>query len=514
MSKKLEKIQNLENYNTLSNEVLEINAKINKIFDILRDLTSFHPEVKKNYLNELERKPTKKIISGVKEYIKGNINANDLTSMKKFAFEKSKTKIFDKLSPNPKTTQNILQSDSLGEEHLDFINKKFMSKKTINISKKENNLASNKTIGDETFKVNEYNKKNTVSFGKNNFFESSKINNYIKKQSKNSDNFFNTQLGEKVHNIIEEENEINNNSINSLSDNDVKYITSMKNEKNKKDFNIQKFNKNRDNTPSIENNKNNDNINSKENKTINNNRDYKSINSNISENKKEPIIKSINNNNNNNNNNNQNRELKENVKIIKHYIQTDSENKNNNEKNNLIPFTKEDFIKKEFPFASNFNSKISKLNFQNINKSPITKSPQSQRKNIKNKISKGNKVIMNYNHKPKNQDKSFSPSIKKLYKTYSNFPKINHDNNISNPSSRDKITKTIKEDNFYRKEPRATSFIKYKKKILLMNPDDLPFNYFDKTFENILKNNLYLNINKSVRNNNHKINEINFFGKK
>ena len=94
------------------------------------------------------------------------------------------------------------------------------------------------------------------------------------------------------------------------------------------------------------------------------------------------------------------------------------------------------------------------MNFQNINKSPITKSPQSQRQNIKNKVSKGNKVIMNYNHKPKNQDKSFSPSTKKLYKTYSNFPKINHyNNNISNPSSRDKITKTIKEDNFYRKEP-------------------------------------------------------------
>ena len=121
IKQKIEQIQNLENFNILSNEVLEINAKINKIFEILRDLTSFHPEVKKNYQNELERKSTKKIISGVKEYIKGNINANDLTSMKKFAFEKSKTKIFDKLSPNPKTTQNILQSDSLGEEHLDFI---------------------------------------------------------------------------------------------------------------------------------------------------------------------------------------------------------------------------------------------------------------------------------------------------------------------------------------------------------------------------------------------------------
>ena len=115
-------LKNSENYNTLSNEILEINIKINKIFDILKDLASFHPEVKKNYQNELERKPTKKIISGVKEYIKGNINANDLTSMKKFGFEKSKTKMFDKLSPNnPKTTQNIFDNNIMGEERLDFI---------------------------------------------------------------------------------------------------------------------------------------------------------------------------------------------------------------------------------------------------------------------------------------------------------------------------------------------------------------------------------------------------------
>ena len=305
-------LKNSENYNTLSNETFEINVKINKIFDILKDLASFHPEVKKNYQNELERKPTKKIISGVKEYIKGNINANDLTSMKKFGFEKSKTKMFDKLSPNnPKTTQNIFDNNIMGEERLDFINKKFMNKKTINLSKQENTITSNKMVENE---IIDYNRKNTFNFGKNTYFESSKVDNYIKKPSKNNKNFFNTQIGEKENNIIEEENEINTHSINSISDNDNKYINSMKNEKNKKDFNIQKNNKKREDRSTIEYNikinnfknennkinKNNDNINSIENKTLNSinnnniNNDNKNINKNSTENNKETLIKSNN----------------------------------------------------------------------------------------------------------------------------------------------------------------------------------------------------------------------------
>ena len=44
-------------------------------------------------------KPTKKIISGVKQYIKGNLNAEELTSMKKFAFDEAESKIFDINSP-------------------------------------------------------------------------------------------------------------------------------------------------------------------------------------------------------------------------------------------------------------------------------------------------------------------------------------------------------------------------------------------------------------------------------
>ena len=46
INKKLSKLKNLENFDI--NEVTETSEKVNKIFDILRDLAFYHPEVKKN----------------------------------------------------------------------------------------------------------------------------------------------------------------------------------------------------------------------------------------------------------------------------------------------------------------------------------------------------------------------------------------------------------------------------------------------------------------------------------
>ena len=47
INKKLEKVEDIENFNSLIEELSGINPKINKIFNILRDLASYHPEVKK-----------------------------------------------------------------------------------------------------------------------------------------------------------------------------------------------------------------------------------------------------------------------------------------------------------------------------------------------------------------------------------------------------------------------------------------------------------------------------------
>ena len=42
-------------------------------------------------------KKSSKIYSGVKQYIKGNLNANELSSMRKFTLEKSNNKGYDTL---------------------------------------------------------------------------------------------------------------------------------------------------------------------------------------------------------------------------------------------------------------------------------------------------------------------------------------------------------------------------------------------------------------------------------
>ena len=95
INKKIEKIQKFEGYNILSTEISEINIKINKIFDILRDLASYHPEVKRDYASIFIQKPQKKIISRVKEYIKGNINAEELATMRPYVLEKKEDRVLD-----------------------------------------------------------------------------------------------------------------------------------------------------------------------------------------------------------------------------------------------------------------------------------------------------------------------------------------------------------------------------------------------------------------------------------
>ena len=47
------------------------------------------------------------ILTRVKEYIKGFINADELSSNKKFLYKKSKTKVIDIFSSNQKLKQNI-----------------------------------------------------------------------------------------------------------------------------------------------------------------------------------------------------------------------------------------------------------------------------------------------------------------------------------------------------------------------------------------------------------------------
>ena len=76
------KLKKKEDYNE---EIIIIKNEINSINNILKELLSFHPTINKV---EIEKKSSK-IYSGVKQYIKGNINAHELSSMKKFVYNKS-----------------------------------------------------------------------------------------------------------------------------------------------------------------------------------------------------------------------------------------------------------------------------------------------------------------------------------------------------------------------------------------------------------------------------------------
>ena len=232
--------------------------------------------------------------------------------------------------------------------------------------------------------------------------------------------------------------------------------------------------------------------------------------------------KNINNNNNNKNNNNTNniiiKDQKENKKEIKPYINESSTSKykNTHARNNKGTFIKEDSGKLEFSSATKLHSRMIKLN---SNKSQESLLIQSERLSNKNKISEDNKaIIMNYNPKSKNNDKVISPKTKKLYKTFSNFPKINHENNnMSIPLSNDIFTKTISEEKFFRRKSKPNSYINYRKKILLMKPEDIPANYFEKTFQEMFKKNLHLSFNKNGKinfNKNKDINGVKMFLKK
>ena len=454
INKVLKKIQKFEFLNILNNEITEVNEKINKAFNILRDLSSFHPEVKHNYRQELEQKSSKKVFSGVKEYIKGFINAEELSSMKKFSFQNSKTKIYDTPFSNQKIGQNISIENSFNnyfsqkKQNNDYINKKFVRKKSVNFSL-EDNIISNKLAEPINLKRNMLSRKNTVSFKKKVGFEASEINNNAKN---------NIQTGGKITNfIIEEENEINNNSNNSDKDNDNinKYMASKKSRINKPDFKTNII---------------------KDKIYINTNENNKTVDTNEAETKKEINLYLFNDN---------KREKKENKREMKYNIFTESEHFNNNINDN------NNSNKKRSTRVSSLNKESIKNEFSNEEKPYIL--------NLKNNISQEsfcseseikskNNKIKNINKKITNSDINNSLIKTKLNKTFSNFPKINHDNNnISIPIKSGNYRDRINTDNFY------------KKKFLMLNPNESPLNNIHKTFEEMFKVNLKINVNKTVR---------------
>ena len=209
---------------------------------------------------------------------------------------------------------------------------------------------------------------------------------------------------------------------------------------------------------------------------INTNENNKTVDTNEAETKKEINLYLFNDN---------KREKKENKREMKYNIFTESEHFNNNINDN------NNSNKKRSTRISSLNKESIKNEFSNEEKPYIL--------NLKNNISQEsfcseseikskNNKIKNINKKITNSDINNSLIKTKLNKTFSNFPKINHDNNnISIPIRSGNYRKKISTDDFY------------KKKILMLNPNESPLNNIHKTFEDMFKINLKINVNKTVR---------------
>ena len=249
------KLENPNNFDNNYNEINHIKNRLNKHSEIIKELLAYHPSVKKNHIHEIEKKSSK-VYSGVKQYIKGNINANELSAMKRFNFEKSKTKIFNKESTSPnissfpspenindlrrKRNSHILNNTDLlfinshtnhiNEYNTNFdIKKNYKTHKSFNKQNEEILLDKNFIEEDIKNKINNYDKNENIEFKKNIFikrkpfnsnidsYESSKFSNEgIRDLKKHSSKLINNN-----YKIIDNEIQINNKTkdINIINEN-------------------------------------------------------------------------------------------------------------------------------------------------------------------------------------------------------------------------------------------------------------------------------------------------------
>ena len=203
----LEKFQkNLE----LNSEILYIKKEINTIYEILRDLFSA-PDVKK----EVEKKA--KIYSGVKQYINGKLNADQLSSMKKFSYNKNDS--------NGKTMEknNSTKISPFPSPEKVKIKNSFDRKKLFNNSESRNNddlgynthlISSSNTekifISQKGFLINKTNSKEIEENEKliNEKSQNEDNKNYMNNKEKNN-SFEKINLDNRIQKVFKEEEPIN-----------------------------------------------------------------------------------------------------------------------------------------------------------------------------------------------------------------------------------------------------------------------------------------------------------------
>ena len=203
----LEKFQkNLE----LNSEILYIKKEINTIYEILRDLFSA-PDVKK----EVEKKA--KIYSGVKQYINGKLNADQLTSMKKFSYNKNdsngktmeknnSTKISPFPSPEKVKIKNSFDrkklfnnSESRNNDDLGYDTHLISSSNTEKIFISQKGFLINKTNSKEIEENEKLINEKSQNEDKKNYMNTKEINNSFEK----------INLDNRIQKVFKEEEPIN-----------------------------------------------------------------------------------------------------------------------------------------------------------------------------------------------------------------------------------------------------------------------------------------------------------------
>ena len=563
----LEAKEKEEIFNNLNNDIFQMKIKINKMNEIIKELLSYHPATKKAFMGDFEKKSSK-IYSGVKQYIKGNLNANELSSMRKFTVEKSKSKPFE-YSPNttpfpsPDTMKFSIENQRANNKARDnngIIDKRkmFQSQKSLKIMRKDTDVLDEKINEQDikTISINNNGKKEkkkvffrrkTCNYDNIPSFEPSKLNNELNKDMRSS---YKVTFKNKIKEI-EDDSEL---------ENDEEESKNIAND-NKKVSNFI------DSTPENDNNKDKNDISQKSIK--NNSKDQKnqSIIKEEDENamsdhstKNFEVLNSI-------RNLKGNGENKEEVKLVSRNKNMDNIVKSivNEEKKIKDEINAINSVNDKNAKIDHFKDKIDKYNSQNDIKlvSIKRKTHLNEDKKIINSIENTNSVdinqIDNYNDNNFNQtdsnlmdfkinneetkeninkkklinNSSFPKvySLKKNYnsidnkkkspiidiqnlnnlaainssinKTYTNFPRIkkdlsenkilsnNHKNNFIEKKNMDIICKTLSVMRSPNQAPVKVAAYENKKpkKVLLINPDDIPPNSVMRiTNKNINKN--------------------------
>lgn len=462
INSKLKSLENFKKNIENNTEILKIKKEIKKIYEILRDFFSF-PEIKK----EIEKK--NQVFSGVKQYINGFLDANQLTSMKKFSYGKSNSngKIMERnnsvnITPFA-STDKIKNKISFERKKLfnnnskDINNELLLEKKSSNsIKDKENNSKDNVFISQKGFLINKVFSKKI----KENSSEKKLINENIETEEMKNDNseknsdYEDNSLDNRLKKIYKEEEIITNKKVNDntevsnphqiklLKRNNNNFIISEEDDENiLSDNNVikEKINKTKKNYlyTNIQNNKNISVDVSKKNLTENN------INDNYTN--KEGKLRVLNFSKDNHNIYNKNKSNLNSMKKLKE-----------KEYNQSVPMLEIKKVKEKGKEKNNLNEiKIS--NKENVG----TQSNESQFKNNNQKIF-GNKTYTYFPHiqKEKTNEKE------KIFQNNSAFDKINNfkKSKISNISFlfNDENEQYGQYNQIYKKKP---------KKVLLINPD-------------------------------------------